>query len=319
MASVSVRWIEGGTARAGGAELLTPDRPAESIWWVDITEPDEATMLDVGRHFDLHPLEIEDVLHLQHRPKIDLLPEKIFVSWLTPRCDSGGACAEPLELDIIIGRDFLITAHNEHIPALEKLGTDNGEGLSRGPDWAVHRVIDELVDTALPMVDAIGEQLDDLEDAMVRELDPEQLTKLHHLRRDLIHLHRIVSPERDIVRALARERDVVSQDAYRYFLDVGDHLARVEDAIETYRDVASSVMDIYLSVQNNRMNDIMKQLAVVATIFMPLTLISGIYGMNVIVGMWPPVTKVWSFWAVLIGMVGIGIGMLWYFRRKRWW
>ena len=108
------------------------------------------------------------------------------------------------------------------------------------------------------------------------------------MRRQLVQLHRIVAPERDTLRGLARERNFVSEEAYRYFQDVADHLARVEDSIETYRDVGAAAMDIYLSAQNNRMNEIMKQLTVVATIFMPLTLISGIYGMNVIKGMWPP-------------------------------
>ena len=116
-------------------------------------------------------------------------------------------------------------------------------------------------------------------------------------------LHRIVAPERDVIRGVARERDVVSDDAYRYFQDVGDHLSRVQDSIETYQDVAASVMDVYLSAQNNRMNEIMKQLTVVATIFMPLTLLSGIYGMNLLRGMWPPPEAWWSF-SLVVGVDG---------------
>jgi magnesium transporter len=122
-----------------------------------------------------------------------------------------------------------------------------------------------------------------------------------------------------VIRGVARARDVVSEDAYRYFQDVGDHLARVQDSIETYQDVAASVMDVYLSAQNNRMNQIMKQLTVVATIFMPLTLLSGIYGMNLIRGMWPAPETVWSFAAVVGSMVAIAGGMAAYFRRKNWW
>ena len=171
----------------------------------------------------------------------------------------------------------------------------------------------------LPLVDAVGEELEAVEERMLEAPRQEDLLDLHRIRRQLLRLHRIVAPERDVIRGVARERDVVSEDAYRYFQDVGDHLARVQDSIETYQDVAASVMDVYLSAQNNRMNEIMKQLTVVATIFMPLTLLSGIYGMNLIAGCGR---------RRLLGgrssrssgvMVLIAGGMAVYFRKKNWW
>jgi magnesium transporter len=134
-----------------------------------------------------------------------------------------------------------------------------------------------------------------------------------------MQLHRVVGPSRDILRGLVRERSMIGEEVYRYFQDVGDHLARVDDSIETYRDVGAAAMDIYLSAQSNRMNEIMKQLTVVATIFMPLTLISGIYGMNVLRGMWPPVMAWWSFPMIIAVMLAISVGMALYFRRRKWW
>ena len=147
----------------------------------------------------------------------------------------------------------------------------------------------------------------------------DELRSLHRVRRQLVRLHRIVAPERDILRGFARESDIIGEDAYRYFQDVSDHVARVLDSIETYQDVAASVMDVYLSAQNNRMNEIMKQLTVVATIFMPLTLLSGIYGMNVVAGMWPPPLARWSFAAIVVSMLAIAAVMAAYFRKKNWW
>ena len=138
---------------------------------------------------------------------------------------------------------------------------------------------------------------------MLTRADPADLENLLTAKRLLIALHKAVGPERDVLRELTREEAFVSADAYRYFQDVGDHLARVEDCVETYRDVAAGAMDIYLSSVSNRMNEIMKQLTVVATIFMPLTLISGIYGMNVLRGMWPPAEAAWSF-AAIVGAHG---------------
>jgi magnesium transporter len=134
-----------------------------------------------------------------------------------------------------------------------------------------------------------------------------------------VRLHKVVSPERDVVRGLARLEAFVEPDAYMYFQDVGDHLARLGDTIDTYREVANGTMDIYLSVQSNRLNGIMKQLTVVATIFMPLTLISGIYGMNVLKGMWPPASAGWSFAAIIGAMVLIAVWMVLFFRRRDWW
>ena len=191
--------------------------------------------------------------------------------------------------------------------------------MQGGPDWVLHKIVDLLVDSVLPLVDGIGEDLSTIEDDIIAVYRPEDLNRLHGVRRQLVRLHRVVAPERDMLRALVRESEVVSQDAYRYFQDVGDHLARVLDSIETYQDVGASVMDVFLSAQNNRMNEIMKQLTVVATIFMPLTLISGIYGMNVVLGMWPPINRFWSFPAIVAGMLLIAGVMAAYFRRKNWW
>ena len=191
--------------------------------------------------------------------------------------------------------------------------------LRGGPDWTLHSIIDQLVDSTLPLVDHVGEELEAVEERMLDAPRQEDLLHLHRLRRQLLRLHRIVAPERDVIRGVARERDVVSEDAFRYFQDVGDHLARLQDSIETYQDVAASVMDIYLSAQNNRMNEIMKQLTVVATIFMPLTLLSGIYGMNLLGGMWPEPMWQWSFALVVGSMVAIAAAMGVYFRKKNWW
>jgi magnesium transporter len=203
---------------------------------------------------------------------------------------------------------------------IEVVAKEIGRALAGGPDWTLHAIIDRLVDSALPLVDEMGDELNAIEDSMLDE-NPrtEDLKRLHQVRRQLVRMHKVFAPERDVLRALARERDIVSEEAYRYFLDVGDHVARVLDSVETYQDVGASVMDVYLSAQNNRMNDIMKQLTVVATIFMPLTLISGIYGMNVTKGMWPPIGAAWSFALVILSMLTIGAAMALFFRRKKWW
>jgi len=319
MPKVTIRWIDSNNEFHVGDESSLAESRTANWAWVDVLAPDQATVNLLATSFDLHPLAVEDLLHPQNRAKIDIYPESLFFAWLTPRQREGDGIIVD-EVDVLLGRTYLITSHDDPIAAIELVATEAGKTIRSGPDWTLHAIIDLQVDATMPLVDDIGDALNAIEDAML-ESDPRQqdLRDLHQVRRQLVRLHRIVAPERDVLHALARERDVVSEDAYRYFLDVGDHVARVLDSIEIYQDVGASVMDVYLSAQNNRMNEIMKQLTVVATIFMPLTLISGIYGMNLLVGMWPGPLGRWSFAIVVGSMLLIALSMSAYFRKKKWW
>ncbi|NTU70855.1 MAG: magnesium/cobalt transporter CorA [Coriobacteriia bacterium] len=320
MTIVSTRWVdETGTVQCEEGTAFGSKTPANGFIWVDVVAPDDVVLGELDARFSLHALALEDVRHAQSRPKIDIYKDSLFLAWLAPRRLTADS-VQTDEVDVFIGSDYLITLHDEPNDTIDVVSADLNRAMSKGPDWLLHAIIDRLVDDTLPLVDQIGDSLEAIEDDMLDD-NPrtEELRSLQLVRRQLLRLHRIVAPERDILRGLARESDVISEDAYRYFLDVGDHVARGLDAIETYQDVAAGVMDLYLSAQNNRMNEIMKQLTVVATIFMPLTLISGIYGMNIVVGMWPPPLALWSFPAVVGAMVVIAVVMAAYFRKRNWW
>ncbi|MHB9004576.1 MAG: magnesium/cobalt transporter CorA [Coriobacteriia bacterium] len=318
MSDVTVKWVDAqGAVRSGGLEEL--GSASTGLWqWVDIKDPDETVVEVVGKAFGLHPLAIEDALHIQRRPKLDTYSSGLFLVWLVPERVEEGRLATS-EFDAFLGPGYLVTLRAENVSAVSAVAQTGEREMQRGPDWILHAIIDRLVDSTLPLADGLGDELEAIEDNMLGEPRRDDLARLHSARRQLVFLHRIIALERDIIRELSRERDVVSEDAYRYFRDVGDHLARVEETVDTYRDVAAAVMDIYLSAQSNRMNEIMKQLTVVATIFMPLTLISGIYGMNVLPGMWPPADAFWSFAGIIAGMLGIATVMALYFRRRNWW
>ncbi len=319
MPEVAIRWIDAHGELHSGDESSLSESLTASWAWVDVLAPDAETVDHLASTFDLHPLAVEDLLHPQTRAKLDIYPESLFFAWLTPRQRAGDGIVVD-EIDVLLGSKYLITVHESPISAIDHIANEAGKTLRSGPDWTLHAIIDLQVDETMPMVDDIGDALNAIEDAML-ETSPRQedLRDLHQVRRQLVRLHRIVAPERDVLHGLARERDMVSEEAYRYFLDVGDHVARVLDSIEVYQDVGASVMDVYLSAQNNRMNEIMKQLTVVATIFMPLTLISGIYGMNLLVGMWPGPLGRWSFAIVVSSMLLIALSMSAYFRKKKWW
>ena len=320
MSSVVIRWVGAdGAVQTRSGSAVEPFPTTEGWVWVDVTAPDEPVLADLCRRYGFHTLAIEDVLHTQSRPKLDIYPEGLFLTWLAPRGLQGDGVTAT-EVDVFIGRHYLVTIHAEKNEVIETVASDVDRSMGQGPDWLLHAIIDRLVDATLPLVDSIGEQLSSIEDAMLAASSrQEDLRSLHQVRRQLVRMHRIVAPERDIVRSFARESEVIGVDAYRYFQDIGDHIARALDSIETYQDVGASVMDVYLSAQNNRMNEIMKQLTVVATIFMPLTLISGIYGMNVTSGMWPPLLAWWSFPFVVGVMALLAVVMATYFRKKNWW
>jgi len=275
MGTVSVRWVDdAGESRQCDLEGIR--QSAGAHWrWVDVVDGDEATLNALADEFGLHPLFVEDAMHQQRRPKLDAFSDGVFLAWLTPEHPAGDGIVVS-ELDVFLGPSYLITIHSKAHETVTRVIADVDRSLTMGPDWILHAIIDRLVDSVLPIADGLGDELDTIEDSLLRASRSEDLKRLYSVRRRLVALHRIVAPERDLLRGLARERAVVSEEAYRYFQDVGDHLARVEDSIETHRDVAAAAMDIYLSSQSNRMNEIMKQLTVVATIFMPLTLISGI-------------------------------------------
>lgn len=319
MPEVVLRWLDSsGTLQTGVAEDLDAARTSSPWVWADITDPDDASLAVLAKRFDFHELAIEDTVHQQHRAKLDSYPSGLFLVWLKPDHVRGDTVVTS-ELDVFVGRDHLVTLHKGANKAIDAVAEDGAHTMRGGPDWTLHAIIDLLVDSTLPLVDEMGEQLSAIEERMLDKPRQDDLRELHRVRRRIVRMHRIVAPERDLLRGLAREGDAIGADASRYFQDVGDHVARVLDSVETYQDVGASVMDVYLSAQNNRMNEIMKQLTVVATIFMPLTLISGIYGMNLTYQMWPNPQNHWGFPAVVFAMLALGLGMGVYFRRRNWW
>lgn len=315
-ARIVVRWMADGKLQVGDLSGL-PDKP-ESEVWVDVTDPDQEALDAVCKRFPLPHLAVEDCLHFPQRPKLDAYPDQTFLIWLLPRLiDSDGVATS--ELDVFLGETHVITIHKASLAVVDRVVEHADMHLGRGAEWTLHAILDIAVDDVFPLVDKISDDLEELEGLMLDEAIPEYLQRLYASKRALVQLHKVVGPERDIVRGLARQEAFVEPDAYMYFQDVGDHLARAADQVDTFREVANGTMDIYLSSQSNRMNLIMKQLTVVATIFMPLTLLSGIYGMNVTQGMWPPVTGHWSFAFVITTMIVISVWMMLFFRRRKWW
>jgi len=311
---ITARWTEGDTVRRGSLA----DIPAEptGMVWVDVSPPDAESLAAVAQHFSLPPLAVEDCLHFPQRPKLDIYGDLSFIVWLIPYFAASGRL-EAHELDVFLGQEHLITVHSTELDSVERLIAHAADNLGKGAEWTLHAILDGAVDSVLPAVEQLSDDLEELEDLMFSQALPEHQQRLYTARRTLVQLHRIIAPERDVIRALARLEAFIEPAAYMYFQDIGDHLARVADEVDTYREVANGTMDIYLSAQSNRMNAIMKTLTIVTTIFMPLTLISGIYGMNFV--HMPGLEWEYGYFATVGTMVLIAVSMIIFFWRNKWW
>jgi len=225
------------------------------------------------------------------------------------------------QVSLILGSNYIISFQEDEgdvfDPIRERIRSDRGRIRKMGADYLTYSLIDAIVDNYFLVLEKIGEKIEDIEDELVKNPTPEVLQSIHHLKRELIFLRKSVWPLREVISKLERwESPLIDKSIDIYLRDVYDHTIQVIDALETFRDMLSGMLDIYLSSVSNRMNEVMKVLTIIATIFIPLTLIAGIFGMNF--RFMPELQWQWSYPLVLLVMLSLGILMVHYFRRKKW-
>jgi len=294
------------------------------LLWADLlirSKADTAVLRDV---FDFHPLTIEDCFSPEVEPaKIDDHGDYIFIVVQALHAYHPGRELESLEVDFYLGPNYVVSCHREPVAAIERFQERCRKDeyvLAHMADWLLHGLLDAIVDEYLPVVDAMDDTIDELEEALLSRSDSTALQQLMMMKRNTLRLRRAVTPQRDIMSRLSRGEypKLVREDTVIYYRDIYDHLVRVEHFIESLRDLAEGTLNAYLSVVSNRLNEVMKVLAVAAAVFLPLTLISGIYGMNFRRNQFPGFNDPWGFAAVVVAMVAIAVGFLVYFRLRRW-
>ncbi len=305
----------------GGLELVPAVLDATAdLLWVDVEAPTEAELEQLGKHFGLHRLEIEDCLHLDQRPKLEEYPGHHFLvmQGFTPDLSAKHELLMH-ELHLFLSHRWLITVHesaNEAIGhARARLAADPLAVLGRGVDHLAYVIVDALVDLNFPVLDRFNDALDELEAQIFLSPNPAMLQEAFVLKRNLVHVRRVLSPQRDVVGLLAKGGvGPVSDKTTVYFRDVYDHLVRIYEQIDAARDLVGNAMDVYLSVIANRTNDVTKQLTIFASIFMPLSFIVGFFGQNFDVLGQPP-----FFYGMLVLVLALPAGMFMWFKRNGWW
>lgn len=314
----------GGQTRAADGLDPTWLQPDSGVTvWVDLgnagTLHTRHVLTDI---FKFHELSVEDAVSESHHPKVE--PYDGYLYLILHGIDfnatkQGGFSTH--DIDFFVGPNFLVTIHDgtsRSIAAVQGICARNGFVLGNGPMALVHRIVDTLVDNYRPEVNQLEERLDEVEEGVMSANNETVVRQILSLKRDVGSLRRVVMPQRDVIARLARREFAVVDEALSYkFRDVHDHLVRLADEANTFHDRITGVLDAHLSFVSNRMNEVMKVLTLIATIFMPLTVLTSLYGMNVKIPMMPGGDSA-QFWDVVILMVVMSGGMIWYFRRRGW-
>jgi magnesium transporter len=308
---------------SSAAELVA-SRDGWPVVWVNVDGlGSEATIRELGEAFGLHKLVLEDIVHTGQRAKVEAYEDYLYVVLHQPVADT----LETEQVSLVLARNAVLTFQERpgdaFEPVRERLRQGKGMIRQRGADYLAYALVDAVIDSYFPVLERVGDELEVLEEEVLERPEKETVTRIHEVRRDLLGLRKAAWPHRDMANALVRDAGAfVTPETALYLRDVYDHAIRILDLVEAFREVSADLMNTYLSAVSNRMNEIMKVLTIIATIFIPLSFIAGVYGMNFdrSVSRWNMPELGWTFgYPVALGlMAGIAVAFLVYFRRKGW-
>src|SRR4029077_14002998 len=282
------------------ADHLARDR----FFWLDLTAPTTDDLERLRDLFDFHPLALEDALHFEQRPKLDDFQDYAFLVFYGAQDYDRGKSELLQEVQMFISGKYLVSLHRDPLPALDEQRSLLAGRALHSEQFLLYRVFDALTDSFFPPLARMDEEIDELEAAVLAGPTDEQLQRLFAMKRMLVAMRKVVTPQRDLfARSIDQLADLpgLELDERDYFRDVYDHLIRVSDLIDSYRDLLSSTTDLYLSTVSNRQNEEMKQLAIVGTIFLPLSFITGFFGMNFGCMVRDGIASTWSFFVLGLG------------------
>jgi magnesium transporter len=297
-------------------------RDTDSVSWINIDGLHDIDLVQhVGEHFGLHPLVLEDIVHVGQRPKEEVYPEYDAIVLPMLSWDDEGAFVREEQLSLLVGPTWILTFQervgDSFEPVRERLRAGKGRIRIRGADYLAYALIDAVVDRYFSVLEQIGSATEELELEVLEEPGQDAMNRLHRLKRELIVLRRAVWPVRDLLNGIIRGDSGRFEEETRVFVrDVHDHTVQIIETVESLRDVVSGAIDLYLSTVSHRTNEVMKVLTIMASIFIPLTFMAGIYGMNF--ENMPELAVPWAYPMLWGAMIAVALAMVVYFRRKGW-
>lgn len=301
--------------------LLSPDQTV----WLDIEGTGDAEMIRrLGEIFHLHPLALEDVVHVHQRAKVEEFIDHLYI---VTRMYSPADSLQFEQVSMFIGKGWLLTFQD--VPGdcfdavRERLRNDRGSIRKSGADYLAYCLIDAIIDDYFPLLEAYGEELDEMEESLEAHWDPQVMRRLHMVRRDLLALRRVLWPHRDMISSVLRaQHSLIQSNTLLYLRDCYDHTIQLIDVAETFRETCTDLRELYLSEINQRTNDITKVLTIIATLFLPISFVAGVYGMNFDPDSsplnMPELRWYFGYPFALVLMVLVDVGLMYYFWRKGW-
>lgn len=297
-------------------------RDTPLVSWINIDGLHEIELIEkIGTHFSIHPLILEDIVNTGQRPKVEDFDDYIYLVFKMLKFDEKTNHIASEQVSFILGSHYLISFQEAEGDVFnfvrERIRKGRGRIRKSGPDYLAYALIDAVVDHYFFILEKVGEKIEQIEEKVQSDPAMEILQNIHDLKREIIYFRKQVWPVREVLSALHKTESDLVQDANKVFIsDVYDHTIQVIDTIESFRDIISGMMDLYLSTVSNRMNEVMKVLTIMATIFIPLTFVAGIYGMNF--KFMPELEWKWSYPVLWVLLVIIFFGMIYNFKRKKW-
>lgn len=303
-------------------EDIVPYRDTAEVTWINVTGIDNIDVIEkIGSYFGLHPLILEDILNTNQRPKMEDFGDFLYIvlKMLYFEEKENNITAE--QVSLILGKNYVIsfqeTEKDVFEPLRERIRKSKGRIRTMGPDYLAYSLMDAIVDNYFLMLERLGEYIEDIERELIGDPDRKILEEINYLKGEMIFLRKAVWPLREVISNLERRESPLIQEKTVIFLrDLYDHTIQIIDTVETYKEMLSGMVELYLSSVSNRMNEVMKILTIIATIFIPLTFIAGIYGMNF--EYMPELQWRWGYPAVWVVMALILLSMVFYFRKKKW-
>jgi magnesium transporter len=303
-------------------EECFPFKDSPTVTWINIDGIHEVNIIEkVGKHFDLHPLIMEDIVNTEQRPKMEDFGHYVYVVLRMLYFDEEEHEVKGEQVSLVLGENIVISFQEKEgdifNPIRERIRNNKGRIRKMGADYLAYSLLDTIVDNYFTILEKLGDRIEEMEERLVSDPRPETLQEIHKLKREMIFLRKSVWPLREVINGLERgESSLVHKASRIYLRDVYDHTIQVIDTVETFRDMLSGMHDTYLSSISNRMNEIMKVLTIIATIFIPLTFIAGVYGMNF--KFMPELEWRWAYFIVWLVIVIVAAYMVIFFKKKKW-